>query len=392
MVGIEVVFWTCFLLVAHTYLLYPVSLFVASAAVQTIRDWRYLMSRQDRRRIPRDPVELPAVSFIIPAHNEERHLPEKLENLAELDYPKELLEVVFVSDGATDRTNEILATAERGNVRVVYLPIRGGKASAVNQGVQQARHELLVLSDAATLFAADAIRKLVRHFANSQVGVVCGALQFLGSVESRQTEGVYWRYEGMLRLMESRLGVTLTASGAIYAVRRECFVALPADTLVEDLMVPMNARKQGYRVLYDPEARATDFAPATVGGEFARRVRIATGSFRALGQLLRGPLDPLTGFAFFSHKLLRWILPLLLIGMLLASALLADHHAVYRMMFLAQGVFYLWAVVGYLFRRQVGGIRYALIPYYLLAMHLAFLVGLVRVLSRRGEVGWRRAG
>ena len=392
MVGLEVVFWTCFLLVAHTYLLYPVSLFVASAAVQTIRDWRYLMSRQDRRRIPRDPVELPAVSFIIPAHNEERHLPEKLENLAELDYPKELLEVVFVSDGATDRTNEILATAERGNVRVVYLPIRGGKASAVNQGVQQARHELLVLSDAATLFAADAIRKLVRHFANSQVGVVCGALQFLGSLESRQTEGVYWRYEGMLRLMESRLGVTLTASGAIYAVRRECFVALPADTLVEDLMVPMNARKQGYRVLYDPEARATDFAPATVGGEFARRVRIATGSFRALGQLLRGPLDPLTGFAFFSHKLLRWILPLLLIGMLLASALLADHHAVYRMMFLAQGVFYLWAVVGYLFRRQVGGIRYALIPYYLLAMHLAFLVGLVRVLSRRGEVGWRRAG
>ena len=392
MVGLEVVFWTCFLLVAHTYLLYPVSLFVASAAVQTIRDWRYLMSRQDRRRIPRDPVELPAVSFIIPAHNEERHLPEKLENLAELDYPKELLEVVFVSDGATDRTNEILATAERGNVRVVYLPIRRGKASAVNQGVQQARHELLVLSDAATLFAADAIRKLVRHFANSQVGVVCGALQFLGSVESRQTEGVYWRYEGMLRLMESRLGVTLTASGAIYAVRRECFVALPADTLVEDLMVPMNARKQGYRVLYDPAARATDFAPATVGGEFARRVRIATGSFRALGQLLRGPLDPLTGFAFFSHKLLRWILPLLLIGMLLASALLADHHAVYRMMFLAQGVFYLWAVVGYLFRRQVGGIRYALIPYYLLAMHLAFLVGLVRVLSRRGEVGWRRAG
>src|SRR5260370_11328602 len=96
----------------------------------------------------------------------------------------------------------------------------------------------------------------------------------------------------------SRAWVTLTASGAIYAIRRECFVPLPANTLVEDLVVSMNARKQGYRVLYDPEARATDFAPATVGGEFARRVRIATGSFRALGQLLRGPLDPLTGFAF----------------------------------------------------------------------------------------------
>lgn len=392
MVGLEVVFWACFLLVAHTYLLYPISLFVASATVQAFRDWRYLVSRQDRRRISRDPVELPPVSFIIPAYNEERHLPAKLANLEELDYPKELLEVVFVSDGATDGTNDLLAAAEGGNVRVIYLPSRGGKASAVNQAVEQARHRLLVLSDAATLFAPDAIRKLIRHFADAQVGVVCGALQFHGSVESRQTEGVYWRYEGMLRLMESRLGVTLNASGAIYAVRRECFVALPANTLVEDLMVPMNARKQGYRVLYDPEARATDFAPATVGGEFARRVRIATGSFRALGQLLRGPLDLLTGFAFFSHKLLRWILPLLLIGMLVTSALLADQHVVYRAMFLAQGIFYLWGVVGYLFRRQVGAIRYALIPYYLLAMHLAFLVGLVRVLSRRGEVGWRRAG
>jgi cellulose synthase/poly-beta-1,6-N-acetylglucosamine synthase-like glycosyltransferase len=389
--GLEVVFWVCFLLVAQTYLLYPVSLFAVSSVVQMWRDWRYLVSRQDRRRVPRDPVELPALSFIIPAHNEEPHLPSKLENLAQLDYPKDLLDVVFVSDGSTDGTNAILAAAEGGNLRVLYLPIRGGKASAVNRAVEHARHRILVLSDAATLFAPDAIRKLVRHFADPRIGVVCGALQFHGSLESRETEGVYWRYEGMLRLMESRLGVTLTASGAIYALRRECFMPLPANTLVEDLVVPMNARKQGYRVLYDPEARATDFAPATVGAEFTRRVRIATGSFRALGHLLRGPLDPLTAFAFFSHKLLRWILPLLLIGMFVTSALLSD-SLVYLSMFLAQAVFYIWGVVGYLFRRQVEGIPYALIPYYLLAMHLAFLVGLVRVLSRRSEVGWRRVG
>ncbi len=391
MLGLEVVFWVCFLLVTHTYLLYPVSLLAASSAIQIWRDWRFLVTRQDRRRIPRDPVDLPALSFIIPAYNEERHLPSKLENIAKLDYPKELLDILFVSDGSTDRTNRILAGAEGGNVRVLYLPSRGGKASAVNQAVEQARHRILVLSDAATLFAPDAIRKLIRHFADSQVGVVGGALQFAGSLQSRQTEGVYWRYEGMLRLMESRLGVTLTASGAIYALRRECFIPLPASTLIEDLVVPMNARKQGFRVLYDPEARATDFAPATVGGEFTRRVRIATGSFRALGQLLHGPLDPLTGFAFLSHKLLRWILPLLLIGMFLTSALLWQ-SLVYRVMFLAQGAFYICGVAGYLFRRQVEGIRYALIPYYLLAMHLAFLVGLVRVLFRRSEVGWRRAG
>ncbi len=386
---LESLFWGCFLLVAHTYLLYPVFLFGASAVVQTWRDWRYLQSREDRRRISAHLTDLPAVSLIIPAHNEERHLPEKLENMRALEYPKDLVEVIFVSDGSTDGTNAILRAAEGGNVRVVYLPERHGKSSALNEAVTRARHDILVFSDTATLFEPNAVQKLVRHFTDPRVGVVAGALQFQASPESRQTEGLYWRYESMLRLMESRLGLTLTASGAIYALQRNCFVPLPDTTLVEDLVVPMNARKRGFRVLYDPEARATDFAPATVAGEFARRVRIATGSFRALGQLLRGPLDPLTAFAFVSHKLLRWILPFLLIGMLLTSAALWP-HPVYRALFLAQGAFYGWGIAGWLFRRQIQGIRYALVAYYLLAMHLAFLVGFMRFLSRRNDVGWRR--
>lgn len=386
---LESLFWVCFVLVAHTYLLYPVFLFGASAAVQTWRDWQYLRSRKDRRLIAAQLSDPPAVSLIIPAHNEELHLPEKLENLRALDYPKDLLEVIFISDGSTDGTNAILRAVEGGNVRVVYLPERGGKASALNVAVAGSRHQILVFSDTATLFEPDAVQKLVRHFADARVGVVAGALEFQASAESRQTEGVYWRYESMLRLMESRLGLTLTASGAIYALRRECFVPLPASTLVEDLVVPMNARKLGFRVLYDPEARATDFAPATVAGEFARRVRIATGSFRALGQLLSGPLDPLTAFAFVSHKLLRWVLPFLLIGMLASSAALWP-HPLYRALFLAQVAFYAWGLVGWLFHRQIQGVRYALVAYYLLAMHLAFLVGFMRVLSRRNDVGWRR--
>ena len=158
---------------------------------------------------------------------------------------------------------------------------------------------------------------LVRHFADARVGAVCGALRFEASAESQQTEGVYWRYETMLRLMESRLGVTLTASGAIYALRRECFVPLPADTLVEDLLVPVNTRRARVpRALRAGRASATDFAPPTVAGEFTRRVRIATGSFRALGQVLRGPLDP-------AHRL-RVLLPQ---APALAAALPAAGHA-----------------------------------------------------------------
>ena len=378
--ALPVIFWTCFLLVIYTYVLYPVLLFLVSSVA---RLWREVQTAPEV-------APLPSVSMIIPAHNEERHLPAKLVNLGALQYPKDRLEILFASDGSTDATNEmLLCAAARNDITLLVLPARGGKSAALNQAVGHARHDILVFSDAATLFAPDAVSKLVRHFANRRVGVVGGALQFEASDESRQTEGLYWRYELLLRLMESRIGVTLGASGAIYALRRECFVPLSADTLVDDLVVPMTARRLGFRVLYDPEARGTDVAASTVAGEFARRVRIATGSFRALGGLLRGPLDPVTAFAFVSHKLLRWTLPFLLIGMLVTSAVLLD-APLYRALFALQVLFYAWGLVGYLFRQHIQSIRFALVAYYLLAIHLAFLVGFIRYLSGRREIEWRQ--
>lgn len=377
---LPMIFWACFFLVVYTYLLYPVVLFLASS---TARRW-------GRSAVAPGGGVLPSVSLVIAAHNEERYLTAKLANLAALDYPRDRLEILFVSDGSTDGTNEILGrAAQAGTITLVTLPSRGGKSNALNQAVPRAKHDVLVFSDAATLFAPDAVRKMVQHFADPRVGVVCGALQFQASAESRQTEGLYWRYESLLRLMESRIGVTLTASGAIYALRRECFVPLSADTLVEDLVVPMTARRLGFRVLYDPDARGTDFAAPTVAGEFSRRVRIATGSFRALGGLLRGPLDPVTAFAFVSHKLLRWMLPFLLIGMLVTSAAMVD-SPLYRALFVLQVLFYAWALAGYLLRPRIQRIRYALVPYYLLAIHLAFLVGFVRYLCGRREIEWRQ--
>jgi cellulose synthase/poly-beta-1,6-N-acetylglucosamine synthase-like glycosyltransferase len=377
---LSLMFWACFFLVAYTYVFYPALLFLASSIARLGR----------RAGTASETGPLPAVSMIIPAHNEERHLPAKLANLAALEYPRDRLEILFVSDGSTDATNEILERAAAGAyVTFLPLPTRGGKSSALNEAVGRARHGILVFSDAATLFAPDAVSKLVRHFTDPRVGVVCGALQFQASAESRQTEGLYWRYESLLRLMESRIGVTLTASGAIYALRRACFVPLSTDTLVEDLVVPMTARRLGFRVLYDPEARGTDFAASTVAGEFSRRVRIATGSFRALGGLLRSPLDPVTAFAFVSHKLLRWTLPFLLIGMLVTSAALLE-APLYRVLFVLQVLFYGWGLAGYLFRPRIQGIRFALVAYYLLAIHLAFLVGFVRYLSGRREIEWRQ--
>lgn len=387
--SVEYTFWACLFLVAHTYALYPAFLVVAGSLVQVARDLRYLGARQERRRPPLTLAELPPVSLVIPAHNEAARLPDKLANLRALDYPQERLEVIFIADGSTDATDAILREAESSHTHTIFLDTRGGKSNALNHGVARASHDILVFSDAATLFAPSAVKELVRHFADPRVGVVCGALQFRATAESRETEGVYWRYETMLRLMEGRLGATLTASGAIYALRRQCYRTLSADTLVEDLLIPMNARRLGYRVTYAPEARATDFAASTVAGEFTRRVRVATGSFSFLRHLGGIRLDPMTAFAFISHKLLRWVLPFLLIGLAVSSGLLSA-RPFYRAVFLGQLLFYAWAALGFLFRRRVQGVRYVLVAYYLLAIHLAFLVGFLRFLTGRRETAWQR--
>lgn len=386
----EAVFWISLLLVAQTYVLYPAVLFVAYGTAQLRRDCRYLARGAERRCRELHDAALPAVSVVIPAHNEERVLPAKLANLAQLDYPADRLEVVFVSDGSTDRTNELLDRAQDPRVRVVHMPVRSGKSLALNRGVASARHDVLVFSDAATLFAPDAVRKLVRHFTRDRVGVACGALRFQGNAEFQQTEGVYWRYEKALRVMESRLGATLTASGAIYALRRAAWQPLAPDVMIDDFVVPFNARRLGYQVVFDPEAAATEFAEASVADEFGRRVRLAVGSFRALGQLARVRLDAFTALAFFSHKLLRWVLPFLMLALLLSSAALWE-RPFYRLALLVQLAFYVWAAAGCVFRERMAPVRYGLMGYFLLAINLAFLVGFVQYLLGRPQVKWKRA-
>ncbi len=382
------IFWISLFLVLYTYLFYPAILFCAYTAVQLRRDIDYLTGRRNRRARGQNDDDLLPVTMIVPVYNEEEHLEEKIANVRQTDYPANKLQVIFVSDGSTDRSNSILETLNESNIKVIYKA-RGGKPTALNVGVEQAINPILIMSDGSTLFEPDAIRMLVRHFDKPEVGAVCGSLKFVANAESQQTEGFYWKYESMLRLMESRLGATLTASGAIYALRREAWVPLSLDTVLDDFVTPINARNQGFDVLYDPEAIALDFAPSSVKGEFARRVRIAMGSFRALGTFLTARLSTFTRFAFLSHKLLRWTVPQFLLLVFFSNMFLLSTRF-YLVVFGLQGVFYFWAALGYLFQKHLRTIRFALVGYFLLAMNLAFLVGLFRLLTTKKEATWQR--
>ena len=389
MIAARIIFWSCLLIAAYSYVLYPLLLLCLYALVQLRRDWKYLWTRGNRRtQFQREQI-LPAVSIIIPALNEEQHLPEKLANLERLDYPPDKIQVIFISDGSTDQTNSILKEASSANVSTVYLPERQGKAHALNEGVRLAKNEIVIFSDSSTLFAADALKTMVRHFAKSDVGVVCGSLLFVGSAESKKTEGRFWIYECAVRLMEARLGATLTASGAMYAIRKKCYREVNSSTLIEDFVIPMRARAQGFQVVYDPEAVATEYAASTVEGEFARRVRLSVGSFRALRELFNARMGAATRLAFISHKVLRWIVPFLLIGIMLSNVFLLS-STFYRAFFVAQACFYLWAVAGFLLRRKSRARALFSFGFYLVAMQAAFLVGFVRCITGRDRTVWQR--
>jgi len=269
------------------------------------------------------------------------------------------------------------------------LSERKGKANALNQAVARARHQILVFCDASTLFEGDVIRKLVRHFADPNVGVVCGAVVYQATPDAQQTEGAYWKYESALRTMEARLGAILNASGCIYALRRECYSTIPQSTILEDFVIPMRARRLGFSVLYDPEAVALEFPASSVSGEFARRVRLAVGSFSAMGDIIRVPWRGFTPFALISHKLLRWLVPFFALGLLVASIVLV-HERFYGMALAAQIVFYAWAGLGFFFYQQMRHVRYGLMPYFVFAMHLAFLVGFWRCVVGSQKAVWEK--
>lgn len=385
----KVVFWLSLGLVVYPYVLYPLVLFLTYSVTQAWRDLRYLGSPRNRRAEMPVASGLPGVSLIVPAHNEEKVLPAKIENLRELDFPRDRLQVIFVSDGSEDGTNQILQNLREDNYESILLTDRKGKANALNEGVARATNEVLVFCDAGTLFELDAIKNLVRHFSDPEVGAVCGAVRYQAGADAQQTEGAYWKYESALRMMEARLGAILNASGCIYALRRECFSPVPQSTILEDFVIPMRARRLGFSVLYDPEAVAIEFPASTVSGEFTRRVRLAVGSFRALGDLVRVPWRGFTPFALISHKLLRWLVPFFAITLLISN-IFVMHSPSYRVALAAQVLFYCWAGLGFFFYQHMRRVRYGLVPYFLFAMHLAFIVGFFRCLVGADRAVWQK--
>ena len=332
------VFWLSASVIGYSYLGYAA--------------WLWLRSRWSPRPVRRSSDE-PSVSAVMVVRNEEAVIARKIENLLTLDYPKEKLEVVIVSDGSSDRTVEVLAEFERDpRVRVVVKTVSQGKAAGLNDAVAQASGEVLFFTDARQQIEPGALRLLIENFGDPEVGAASGELM-LGDPASGETGkgmGLYWRIEKKIRELESASGSVVGATGAIYCVRRNLFQALPQGTILDDVLVPMQVVGQGSRVIFDSRARAWDSPDLGDGREFSRKVRTLSGNYQLLqlAPWLLGSKDAIR-FEFVSHKLSRLAVPLALLGLLLASMFLPQPF--YRAALVAQLAFYVLSLVA------LGGIK-----------------------------------
>ncbi len=327
----RVLFWICLLTVGYAYVGYLALLMVVA---------RLRPRPTERKEIT------PTVSVILAARNEEANLARKLDNLGLLEYPKDRLQIVIASDGSTDGTNEILGSHPAG-VMPVILTGSGGKATALNAAVRNAAGEILVFLDVRQTVDRNAVAELVRCFADPSVGAVSGELLLESSAErpNESALGIYWKIEKAVRRLESDSGSVVGVTGAIYAIRRSLYTEIPAGTILDDVFVPMNVVRMGKRVIFQPSAIARDRIFTKKGKEFSRKVRTLSGNYQLvrLAPWLLSPVNPLL-FRFVSHKLLRLLVPLLLVLMLVASGL--SGGTFYRGVFLLQVVFYGLAAVG----------------------------------------------
>ncbi|MDE2704436.1 MAG: glycosyltransferase family 2 protein [Gemmatimonadota bacterium] len=374
------IFWAALFLVVYTYLIYPVLLWLLAAG----------------RKMPEyAPLsEWPGVSLIIAAHNEEGVLRAKLENALAMDYPAERLDIIVVSDASTDDTDRIAAEFAARGVRLHRQEVRGGKTEAQNAGVRLARWQFVAFSDANSMYAPSALKRLLAPFADERIGCVCGELQYANPEDqgAGKGEGLYWRYEQFLKRWESLLSSALGANGAIYALRRELFVELRGD-IISDFVAPLHAWRRGFRIAYEPTAIATEYSSGRFGDEFRRRRRIVSRSLYGLWTEA-GVLNPFAHFLFafqmFSHKLLRWFVPVWLLVVLAVNIPLAASEY-YGLLLALQVAFYGLATLGLLLPERLGRYWLFYVPAYFTATNWGTLLGLLSFLMGRRHRVWQPA-
>ena len=341
-------------------------------------------------------VARPMVTVIVPAYNERSVIRAKIENSLAIEYPKELLEIVVASDGSDDGTVEIVREYSKDGIVLRSYSPRAGKISVLNRTIPLAQGEIIVLCDANVMFEPQAVGRLVAHFSDPAVGAVTGDVQIRSEdAPFGEGEGYYYRYERFIQLCESKLGSTVTVDGGMYAIRKPLFRPLPADTILDDFVIGMKILLDGYRVIYDPSALASENATIDIRQEFRRKVRIVAG---AMQELLRGGLFPSPRrfqlfWSFVSHKVLRWFVPWFLLAIFLCTLTrvsLEGWTVLSTVLLVPQLAFYTCALIGAT-RPNARWPTVISVPFYFCMVNTAAWIGSIRGTFGSERVTWKKA-
>lgn len=385
----KIVFWLSLILIFYSYIGYGILLWLVVKV-------KYILQRfqPSREKV----IITPSVALVVAAYNEEEYIKEKIENSLSLQYPRDLLELVFITDGSTDRTNEIIS--QYPSIKLLFQPERRGKSSAMNRSISHIDASIVVFCDANTLLNQDCIIEIVKHYADPRVGGVAGEKKIIQegiNGAAAAGEGLYWKYESFLKKLDSDLYSTIGAAGELFSVRKELFEPAQEGTILEDFVQSLKICTRGYVLRYEPKAYAAEAPSASIKEEMKRKIRISAGAFQAmimLKELFNIFRYPVLSFQFISHRVLRWTLcPLALLLLFISNILLVFHGSgsFYTIILILQFLFYLLAIAGWILARREIKLKALYLPFYFLFMNLSVFLGLWRFLKNNQSVLWEKA-
>jgi cellulose synthase/poly-beta-1,6-N-acetylglucosamine synthase-like glycosyltransferase len=382
---LEILFWILVAVVFYTYLGYGIVLFVLVC-----------LKRIFVKKVINTDNELPEVTLLIAAYNEQDYVKAKVENTLQLNYPKDKIHQIWVTDGSNDQTPELLKNYPE--VEIHHKPERNGKIAAMNRGIKFVNTPIVIFSDANTLLGKQSILKIAQMFQNPKTGCVSGEKRIMNDdkeAASAAGEGLYWKYESTLKKWDAELNSVVGAAGELFAIRTELYREVEPDTLLDDFIISLRVAMQGYKIQYDPEAYAIETASANVKEELKRKVRIAAGGIQSVVRLY--PLlnifkYGMLSFQYISHRVLRWtVTPIALLFVLLLNILLVPVSNLYAVLMALQILFYVSALTGWILENKKLKIKIFFVPYYFFIMNYAVFMGFARYLRKSQSVNWERA-
>lgn len=370
------IYWVAAFLIFYTYIGY--SLFVL------------MLARFFKNEVKRDGIQ-PRVTFLITAYNEEKNIAQKLQNTLSSDYPGDRLEILVASDGSTDGTDRIVREFAGRGVRLLRVEGRVGKTETQNRAAQTATGDVIIFSDATTVYERNAISKIVRNYADSTVGAVSGRYEYYNPTNASIGIGtiLFWKYENLIKRSQTRIKTITGCCGCIYSVRRDLYTPLPAD-IISDLVEPLKILEKGYRIVFEPEAIAHEETTEKTGEEFQMRIRVISRGMRGL-LYMKTLFNPLkhgfVSFQLISHKLFRWLVPVFMILLFISNAFMIG-RPFYAATFLLQIIFYGMAVAGWVAEKFHLKLRLFSIPLYFFTVNIASMISLVKTLKGYKAVTW----